>query len=60
MIAEYRGEAFAGMSVDYDAIDDEIAAFVPRAIEGIPRFRNQSEDLKQAITKRLVSEAKGT
>jgi hypothetical protein len=48
------------MSVDYDTIDDEVAAFVPRAIEGIPRFRNQSEDLRQAITKRLVSEAKGT
>jgi hypothetical protein len=59
VISEYIGEAFAGISVDYDAVDEEIASFVPRTIEGIPRFRNQPEDLKQAITKRLVSEAKG-
>jgi hypothetical protein len=43
--AEYRGEAFAGISVDHDAID-EIATFVPRASEGIPRFENQPENLK--------------
>jgi hypothetical protein len=52
VIAEYTGEAFVGMLVNYDAVDDEIARFVPRTVEGIPCVTNQSEDLMQAITNR--------
>jgi hypothetical protein len=58
-IAEYLAPEYVGISVDYDAIDREIAAYVPRAIDGIPRLKRQSPEVRDAITARLVSEAKG-
>jgi hypothetical protein len=58
-IAEYLKLDFVSVSMDYKAIDHEIAAYVPQAINSIPRLQRQSVEVKHAITTRLVSQAKG-
>jgi hypothetical protein len=57
-IAEHLSE-YVRIAVDYDAVDREIAVYVPRAIDRIPRLKRQPIEIRDAITTRLVSEAKG-
>lgn len=58
-IGEYLRRDFGEMRMDYDAIDEEIGAYVPCVIKSSPRLNRQSAQTKDAITKRLVTEAKG-
>ena len=59
IVAEYLASDFTRISADYQAIDQEIAAHIPRMIATSFRLRRQPNEVKDAITERLVSEANG-
>jgi hypothetical protein len=58
-IREYLTPIFQDLCMDYQAINEDIGLYVPRAIESSPRLRRQSPEIKEAITDRLVGEARG-
>jgi hypothetical protein len=58
-IGEYLMPSFNELEIDYNAVDEEIRAFVPRAIASSPRLRRQSQETKVRIENRLVEQANG-
>lgn len=59
VIADYLEPVFVSVSMDYDKIDQEIALYVTRSLESIPRLARQSSETRSAVITRLKSEAKG-